>query len=80
MTSCLKNSRTKDHIYCTGSLLDVPLMPEVYFPLKRPSFHLLGLYSPIYLDNGPLEQGYARCYEHNLCFARSIRLNSVRKS
>ena len=27
--------------------------------LKLPSFHLLGLYSPIYLDNGPLEPGYA---------------------
>ena len=23
-----------------------------------PSFYLLGLYSPIYLDNGPLEPGY----------------------
>ena len=25
---------------------------------KLPSFHLLGFYSPIYLDNGPLEPGY----------------------
>ena len=27
-------------------------------------FHLLGLYSPIYLDNGPLEPGYQGAFKH----------------